>query len=192
MSAYRIEGDQMPQATTRQGATPSTADGSLSDNDATARRARGLALIVGAVVIVALIETKTIPFYWFPTLTGLTYMAAAAAGRSRGTLWAPGFVITSVGLAAALWLRDGRPADSFQFLALAVMALGLGGVLAGLLAQLRGFSISAMSVSLSVLLFGVFALLEQQAVEPVAGKTWVYAALLVVWGAFELRPARRS
>ncbi len=79
--------------------------------------------------------------------------------------------------------------DSFQFLALSVMALGLGGVLAGLLAQARGFSISAMSVSLSVLLFGVFALLEQQAVKPFAGQSWVYAALLAAWGAYELRPA---
>jgi hypothetical protein len=142
------------------------------------------------VLIVALIETETIRFYWFPVLTGLTYLAAAAVGRSRGTLWAPGFIITAVGLAAALWLRDGRMPDSFQFLALSVMALGLGGVLAGLLAQARGFSISAMSVSLSVLLFGVFALLEQQAVKPFAGQSWVYAALLAVWGAVELRPAK--
>jgi uncharacterized protein YhhL (DUF1145 family) len=174
---------------TRATSTPNTADGSHATDDTSARRARGLALIAGAVLIVALIETETIPFYWFPVLTGLTYLAAAAAGRSRGTLWAPGFVITAVGLGAALWLRDGRPADSFQFLALAVMALGLGGVLAALLAQLRGFSVSAMSVSLSVLLFGVFALLEQQAVEPIAGQSWVYAALLAAWGAYELRPA---
>jgi hypothetical protein len=170
---------------------PGTADGSLSHDDTSARRVRGITLIVGALVIVALIETETIPFYWFPTLTGLTYLAAAAAGRSRGTLWGPGFVVTSVGLAAALWLRDGRMPDSFQFLALAVMALGLGGVLAGLLAQARGFSISAMSVAMPVLLFGVFALLEQQMVSPFAGQTWVYAALLAVWGAYELRPARR-
>ncbi|MCA1712926.1 MAG: hypothetical protein LC789_15330 [Actinobacteria bacterium] len=182
----------MTNRTTARDATSGTADSSLSDNDTSARRARGIALIVGAVVIVALIETKTIPFYWFPALTGLTYLAAAAAGRSRGTLWAPGFIITSVGLAAALWLRDGRMPDSFQFLALAVMALGLGGVLAGLLAQQRGFAISAMSVSLSVLLFGVFALLEQQGVKPFAGHTWVYAALLAAWGAYELlRPAGR-
>jgi len=173
---------------TRATSTPDTADGSHATDDTSARRARGLALIVGAVLIVALIETETIPFYWFPVLTGLTYLAAAAAGRSRGTLWAPGFVITAVGLGAALWLRDGRTADSFQLLALAVMALGLGGVLAALLAQLRGFSVSAMSVSLSVLLFGVFALLEQQAVEPIAGQSWVYAALLAAWGAYELRP----
>jgi hypothetical protein len=169
-----------------------TTAGSRADDDTSARRARGAALIAGAVLIVALIETGTIPFYWFPALTGLTYLAAAAAGRSRGTLWGPGFVITAVGLAAALWLRDGRMPDDFQFLALAVMALGLGGVLAGLLAQVRGFSIGAMSVAMPVLLFGSFALLEQQAVQPFAGQTWVYAALLAVWGVYELlRPASR-
>ena len=171
--------------------TPDTADGSHAHDDTSARRARGIALLAGAVLIVALIETGTIPFDWFPVLTGLTYLAAAAAGRSRGTLWGPGFVLTSVGLAAALWLRDGRMPDSFQFLALAVMALGLGGVLAALLAQLRGFSVSAMSVALPVLLFGAFSLLEQQAVAPFAGQTWVYAALLAVWGAYELRPTSR-
>jgi len=73
-----------------------------------------------------------------------------------------------------------------------ILALGLGGVLAALLAQLRGFSISAMGVSLSVLLFGVFALLEQEAVKSVAGPTWVYGALLAAWGAYELRPANTT
>jgi len=178
----------MTRATTTD--SNSTADGSLAHDDVNARRARGIALIIGAIVIVALIETEAIPFYWFPTLTGLTYLAAAAAGRSRGTLWGPGFVITSVGFGAALWLRDGRMPDSFQFLALAVMALGLGGVLAALLGQVRGFVVSPMSVALPVLLFGVFALLEQQMVSPFAGQTWVYAALLAAWGAYELRPAR--
>ena len=169
--------------------THATRDGSLSEHDTAARRARGIALIVGALLIVALIETETIPYYWFPALTGLTYLAAAAVSRSRGTLWGPGFVITSVGIAAALWLRDGRMPDSFQLLALAVMALGLGGVLASLLVQVRGLSISPMSIAMPVLLFGVFALLEQQRVSPFAGQTWVYAGLLAVWGAYELRPA---
>ena len=178
----------MTHASASTGATD-TADSSHHPVDTKARRVRGIALIAGALLILALIETGTIPFYWFPTLTGLTYLAAAAAGRSRGTLWGPGFVITSVGLAAALWLRDGRMPDSFQFLALAVMALGLGGVLAALLAQARGFAISAMSIAMPVLLFGVFALLEQQMVEPIAGQTWVYVALLVAWGLYELRPA---
>lgn len=171
-------------------ATTTTSNSSHARDDVNARRARGVALIVGAVAIVALIETELVPFYWFPTLTGLTYLAAAAAGRSRGTLWGPGFVITSVGLGAALWLRDGRMPDSFQLLALAVMALGLGGVLAALLTQVKGFCISAMSVAMPVLLFGVFALLEQQMVSPFAGQTWFYAALLTVWGAYELRSAK--
>jgi hypothetical protein len=178
----------MTRATTTDSNT--TADGSLAHDDVKARRAGGIALIVGAVVIVALIETELIPFYWVWALTGLTYLAAAVAGRSRGTLWGPGFVITSVGVAGALWLRDGRMPDSFQLLALAVMALGLGGVLAALLGQARGFSISAMSVAVAVLLTGVFALLEQQMVSPIAGQAWVYAGLLALWGAYELRPAR--
>ncbi len=176
----------MTHPTNSTGATPDTADGSLGNNDTSARRARGIALIVGAVLIVALIETETIPFYWTWMLVGLTYLAAAAGGRSRGTLWGPGFVITSIGLGAALWLRDGRMPDSFLLLALAVMSLGLGGVLAALLSQLRSFSISAMSIAMPVLLSGVFALLEQQMVSPFAGQTWVYAGLLAAWGAYEI------
>ena len=178
----------MTDTTAPAGAT-GTADGSLSSNDTSARRARGIALIVGGLLMVALIETETIAFYWVWLLTGLTYLAAAAVGRSRGSLWGPGLILTSVGFFGALWLRDGRSPDSFQLLALAVMALGLGGVLAALLGQLRGFAISPMSIAIPVLLTGVFALLEQQMIEPVAGQSWVYAALLVLWGAYELRPS---
>ncbi len=179
----------MSDTTTRRPLSTGTADGSFAD-ETTSRRARGIALIVGGLLIALLVETEIVARYWFPALTGLTYLAAAAAGRSRGTLWGPGLVITSVGVAAALWLRDGRPVDSFQFVALAVMALGLGGVLASLLGQVKGFAVSAMSISMPVLLFGVFALLEQQGTKPFAGSTWVYVVLLVVWGAYELRPVK--
>ena len=75
----------MARTTTTKAAT-GTADGSKSGDKANARRIRGIVLIVGGLLIVVLIETGTIPFYWFPTLTGLTYLAAAAASRSRGTL----------------------------------------------------------------------------------------------------------
>ena len=169
---------------------PTTATASAAT--LTERRLRGLCLIVGAVVIGVLVEGGLLAFYWFPVLTGLTYLAAAAASRSRGALWAPGLIVFSVGLAAALWLRAGRPADSFEFLALAVMALGLGGVLAAGLGHIRGWLVTPMSVALPVLLFGVFALLEQQAVKPIAGKTWVYIGLLGLWGAYELRPVRKT
>ncbi len=149
-------------------------------------RLRGIALIAGAVLIAVLIKGDIVAFYWFPVLTGLTYLIAAAVSGSRSTLWAPGFVVTSFGLAAALWLRDGRSGDSFELLALSVLAIGLGGVIAALLNEYAGFAISTMSVSLAVLLLGVFLVLAQQTVSPVAAKPDVYIALLAVWGAYEL------
>ena len=155
-----------------------------------ARRARGAALLLGAVLIVVLIRSGTLSFSWLPLLLGLTYLAAAGLSRSRGTLWGPGLVVSSVGLAAGLWVGSGRSPDSFQFLALSAMALGLGGVLAALLHGFRGVRISPMSIALPVLLFGAFALVEQQAVRPVAGNVYLYSALLALWGAVELRPAR--
>ncbi len=165
---------------------------SLAPDDVRTRRARGAVLLVGAVLVVSLVESGTLDYVWFPALTGLTYLVAAAVSRSRGTLWGPGFVITSVGVALAVWLRDGRPADSFQLLALTAMALGLGGVLAALLAQAGRLSISPMSIAMPVLLFGAFSLLDHQRVEPVTQSTWVYGALLAAWGAYELRPGRRT
>lgn len=178
----------MTNASTSTGADQDTADAS---SDTQARRASGLALIVGAVAIFTLIQSETLRFYWFPLLTGLTYLAAAAAGRRRSTLWGPGLVITAAGLVAALWLRDGRMVESFEFLALTVTALGLGGVLAALLVQIRGFSISALSIALPVFLYGVTLLLEQQAVRPFAGQTWAYMVLLALWGGYELRPTAK-
>jgi len=46
-----------------------------------------------------------------------------------------------------------------------------------------------MSIALPVLLFGTFALLEQQAVKPVAGHVWVCAALLALRGGYKFLPA---
>lgn len=168
----------------------STTDPPAETDDVRARRLRGPVLILGAAAIAGLVEGGILDYSTFPLLLGLVYLAAAAVSRSHGTLWGPGLVTTAVGLAIALWYGAGRGGDSFQLLALTVMALGLGGVLAALLGQLRGLVITPMSIALPVLLFGAFSLLEQQRVEPVTGSTWVYVALLALWGAFELRPAR--
>jgi len=159
-------------------------------NDVRARRLRGAVLLVGALAIAGLVEGGILDYFTFPLLLGLVYLAAAAVSRSHGTLWGPGLVTTAVGLAIVLWYGAGRGGDSFQLLALTVLALGLGGVLAAALGELRGLVITPMSIALPVLLFGAFSLLEQQRVEPVTGSTWVYVALLALWGAFELRPAR--
>ncbi|MDQ3611534.1 MAG: hypothetical protein M4D85_08050 [Actinomycetota bacterium] len=169
----------------------STTDPPAETDDGRARRLRGAVLLLGAAAIAGLVEGGILDYYTFPLLLGLVYLAAAAISRSHRTLWGPGLVTTAVGLAVALWFGAGRGGDSFQLLALTVMALGLGGVLAAALGKLRGLVITPMSIALPVLLFGAFSLLEQQRVEPVTGSTWVYVALLALWGAFELRPARR-
>ncbi len=160
-------------------------------DDSRSRAATGLALLGGAGLIAGLIELGPVPYYWFVLLVGLTYLAAAAAGRSRGPLWSPGLITTCVGAAIVVWIRDGRSVDSYQFLALSAMALGLGGVLAALLAQWRGYRISAMAVALPVLLFGAFALLDQQRIDPVAGSTWVYVAALAAYGLVEVLRSRQ-
>jgi hypothetical protein len=151
-------------------------------------RAQGAALLLGAAGIALLIEADVVAYHWFPLLVGLTFLGAAVAGASPGPLWGPGVVVTAVGLAVGLWLQDGRSGDSFQLLALTVLALGLGGVLAALLEQARGVTIGTMGVALPVLLFGAFALGEQQQSGPFAGRAWPYAVLLALWGLWALRP----
>ncbi len=153
------------------------------------RRARGIVLILGAIALLALIQTDVLKYYWLPLILGLTYLAGAVAGRSRGTLWAPGLITTVVGVSIALWFRDGRPTD-FEFTALAVLSIGLGAVLAAGLAELLRFRIGAMSIAVPVLLLGAFLLAEQQGIDFIAGQAWIYAIGLALWGAYELRPAR--
>lgn len=175
-----------------------TAERQDTTTSPSARRGRGIALIVGAVVLALLVKqpargfelpTAFIDYYWFPLMLGVIYLAGAIAGRSRGTLWAPGLMTTAAGVAIALWIRDGRPFD-FQFLALTILALGLGAVLAAALAEVGGLAISAMSIATMLLLFGGFLLAEQQGIALITGSTYVYALGLLLWGAYELRPAR--
>ena len=120
-----------------------------------------------------------------PVVLGITYLAAAAAGRSRGPLWAPGWVLTAVGLAEAAWFHADRPADSFEFAELTLLAAGTGAVLAVAMSVLR-VHVSAVSVAMAVLLTGAFNLAEADGVRGISGNVWFYAALLALWGVAEL------
>jgi len=153
--------------------------------------ARGAVLLAGAAVLLLLVEGRGVRFFWVPLLIGVTYLLAAAAGRSTGPLWAPGWVLGVVGLTEALWFRAGRPADSFEFAQLTLLAAGTGALLAVAMTAI-GVRVSAMSLALAVLLTGAFNLAEAKAVPYVAGNTWLYAALLVGWGLYELDVARRA
>lgn len=153
--------------------------------------ARGAVLLAGAVVLLLLVDVLDIRYYWVPLVLGVTYLLAAAAGRSAGPLWAPGWVLSVVGLTEALWFHAGRPADSFELAQLTLLAAGTGAVLAVSM-TVMGVRVSTMSLALAVLLTGAFNLAEAKAVPHVAGNTRLYAALLAAWGLYELVVDRRG
>lgn len=158
---------------------------------ALAGRARGVVLLAGAVVLLLLVDVLDVRYFWVPLILGVTYLLAAAAGRSAGPLWAPGWVLSVVGLTEALWFHSGRPADSFELAQLTLLAAGTGAVLAASMTAV-GVRVSTMSLALAVLLTGTFNLAEAKAVPHVAGNTRLYAALLVAWGSYELVALRRA
>jgi len=153
--------------------------------------ARGAALLAGATGLLLLVELGGLPFFWVPLVLGLTYLAAAAASRSRGPLWAPGWVLSCVGLTEALWFAAGRPADSFELAQLTLLAAGTGALLAVALRPL-GVHVTTMSLAMAVLLTGAFNLAEARAVPGVAGNTWLYAGPLAAWGLSDLLVVRKT
>jgi len=156
-----------------------------------AGRAAGAVLLAGAALLVLLVEVAGLRFFWVPLVLGLTYLLAAGAGRSLGPLWAPGWVLSAVGLTEGLWFHAARPADSFELAQLTLLAAGTGAVLAAAMSAV-GVRVSAMGTALAVLITGAFNLAEARAVPHVAGNTWLYAGLLALWGLYELVAPQRA
>ena len=154
----------------------------------TPRRARGLVLLLSGLAVVALVGDGRLPFLWLPLVTGLGYLVAAAVGGRDGDLWGPGFVVTGFGLGAVLTV-DG-PLGGALFSPVVLTTVGAGAVLAMLLRRL-GIPVDGLSVAAAVLLSGVFFLLSERGPTEVFRSPLVYGALLVAWGAWELRPDRR-
>lgn len=150
-------------------------------------RARGLVLLAGAAAVLLLVSTGVLSRTWLVLLVGVVYLAAAAAGRSRDALWAPGLVVTAVGLSLGLWIESGRPFDSFQLTCLLLLSVGLGTVLTGLVADP-----SPASLAVPPLLLGASFLVDQQAVPVLAYASWPYAVLLAAFGAYELARSGRA
>ena len=147
--------------------------------------------MAGAGGLLLLVELGGLPFHWVPLVLGLTFLAAAAASRSRRPLWAPGCVLSSVGLTEALWFADGRPADSFELAQLTLLAAGTGALLAVALRRL-GVHVTTMSLAMAVLLIGAFNLAQARDVPGVAGNPWLYAGLLAAWGLYALLSDERK
>ena len=155
----------------------------------TPRRRRGVVLLLAAVAVVLLVgDDRPLPFLWLPLVTGLGYLAAAAAGGRDGDLWGPGLVVTGFGLGAVLTV-DG-PFGGDLFAPVVLTTVGAGAVLAMLLPR-AGVVVSGLSVAAAVLLSGVFFLLSEPRVLDLRSPA-LYALLLALWGAWEMRPERTS
>ena len=145
-------------------------------------------LLVGAVLVLVLVEAAGLRFFHVPLLLGLVLAAAALAGRSHGPLWAPACVLVLVGATDVLWFRSGRPADSLVLAQLTLVAAGTGALLAAALRPL-GVVVAPAGLALAVLLTGAFALAQAAEVPGVVGNAWLYAGLLALWAAaLLLRP----
>ena len=163
--------------------------GVMGDGVMGVRRRRGLVLMLAAVAVVVLVgDDRPLGFLYLPLITGVSYLLAAAAGGRHGDLWGPGLVVTAFGLGAVLSI-DG-PLGGALFSPVVLTTVGAGAVLAMLLRRL-GIPVDGLSVAAAVLLSGVFFLLSERGPTEVFRSPLVYGALLVAWGAWELRPDRR-
>lgn len=154
------------------------------------RRRRGLVLLLAAVAVAVLVgDGRPLGFLYLPLVTGVGYLLAAASGGRDGDLWGPGLVVTGFGLGAVLSIEG--PVGGRLFSPVVLIAVGAGAVLAMLLPRL-GVDVSGLSVAAAVLLSGVFFLLTELQATHAFREPVVYAALLALWGVWELRPERRS
>ena len=141
---------------------------------------RTAVLAAGGLVTAALVDGGAVGYHWLPLLLGLTLLAAAAATRSRGPLWAPGLVLLCGGASVGVWFEAGRSGADQRLVGLVALGLGLGGVLAA--APARRLDVGPMSVALPVLLFGALVVLEQSGPDVLRGRAWPYAVLVTGLG----------
>lgn len=156
-----------------------------------ARRARGVALLVGAAATYLFTslpgDRSPLDLTWVPLLLGASYLLAAITGGESGPLWAPALVLLCFGVADLLYLGGHLPRGLDEG---AVYIVGLGvGVLLCAVAERGGFAVSLSGAGAAVVLAGAVFLLQRRE-HGLWERPASYAALLAVWGVWELRPGR--
>lgn len=148
------------------------------------RAKRAVPLMVGGLLILVLLQpVGSLPLRgWVPVLTGLSYIVAGLLSGKRGALLGPGVVLTAWGLAP----MTVQYAET-DFAGMFYLCLGAGLLIAALLAQRGWYRITPMSLALPVLFIGGTMYVSSLVND---GLTSVLAALLIGWGAWELRPQR--
>lgn len=156
------------------------------DTDLAARRRRGAALIVGGLAMLLLVQTGAVKFYYTPLIVGLTYLIGAAVSGRRGALWAPGIVTTCWGISVLLSVHG--VVSNPHYMAFNIAA-AIGVVLALTLRATVGIAAGVVGLVVSV---GVILLHDY-----LSWPSWVFhgatfAALLGIWGLWEMRPDRHG
>ena len=149
-------------------------------------RRRGIALVVGGVLLVLLVRPiGPLAVFWIPLLVGLAFVLAAALTGPRSPLWGPGLVVSAYGTAEVVKLyTDVSGAGAWT-----TVAIGLGGLLAAYLGS-RGWAMSAASVASPVVFLGVGQWIAGNA--PSGTITWFSAGVTVLYGLAELVSSRRA
>lgn len=143
----------------------------------TARKFRWIPILIGALVesfLLSPIGPK--PFYLTPLVLGLTYLVAAATGGRKGTLWAPGLIITCWGIGVLLVFSHTVAAD---FPSVSVTALGVGALLSATLPRI-GIPVHPLSIAVPLFSAGLTELIASRGVA-VFGYGWFFGLLLGVW-----------
>lgn len=161
--------------------TSSTHQGSTSEPLSTRAR-RGVPLILGGLAVLLLLQPiGSLPNRgWVPVLIGLSYIAAGLLAGKRGLLLGPGIVIAGWGVAPMSVEYSGT-----ELAGLFYLCLGTAMLVAALLAQRGWYRITPMSLALPVLFIGGTMYVSSLVGDKL---TLVLFALLVGWGAWELRP----
>lgn len=151
----------------------------------TATRRRGLALLVGGIVLALLVRPiGPLDHPWIPLLVGLAFVSAAALTGPRSPLWGPGLVVSAYGTAEVVNLFTDVPGAG----AWTIVAIGLGGLLAAFLGS-RGWAMSAASVAAPVVFIGIGQWIAGNA--PAGTITWFSAGVTVLYGIAELMTGQR-
>jgi len=166
--------------------TPTTAPTpSTPSYFAVARHRSALALLVGAALMLGLIQTGQVRFYYTPLIVGLTYLGAAAVAGRRGALWAPGIITSLWGVAVLLGVHNVIKGGKTSY----EIAGAIGIALALLLRYTIGLAAGFVGI---VVAFGIILLHDNAHAPSWVFKGATFATLLGIWGLWELRPERRT
>lgn len=148
------------------------------------RLRQGVALIVGAVALYALVRGP-LDFFWTPLIIGLSYLVAALLGGRHGGHWPTALVLVGWGLAVLARQRGVVDVDTAGAY---LVGAGLG-ALAAAAVDRAGFDADPMGVAATVVAAGLLLALTAQFSALASVET--YAVALAVVGAINLLMALR-